>query len=61
MDDELLTVRQVAQKLQVHFRTVERYIREHKLKALRLGRYLRVRRSELNRFLSELETDIDTP
>jgi excisionase family DNA binding protein len=61
VDDELLTVRQVAQKLQVHFRTVERYIREHKLKALRLGRYLRVRRSELNRFLSELETDIDTP
>jgi len=61
VDDELLTVRQVAQKLQVHFRTIERYIREHKLKALRLGRYLRVRRSELNRFLSELETDIDTP
>ncbi len=60
MDDELLTVRQVAQKLQVHFRTIERYIREHKLKALRLGRYLRIRQSELDRFLSELETDKDT-
>ncbi len=62
MDDDLLTPEQVADKLQLHFRTIYRYIREKKLRAVRLSdRELRVRRSELDRFLSERETDIDTP
>jgi excisionase family DNA binding protein len=58
MDDELLTVEQVAERLQVHPDTVRRYIREKKLTAIRLSNTnLRVRKSELDRFLKERETD----
>lgn len=58
MDDDLLTVEQVAERLQVHPDTVRRYIREKKLTAIRLSNTnLRVRKSELDRFLKERETD----
>ena len=61
MTDELLTVEQVASELQLHPDTVRRYIRENKLRAVRLSaRDLRVRRSELDRFLRERETDKHT-
>ena len=60
MNDELLTVEQVAERLQVHPDTVRRYIREKKLTAIRLSNTnLRVRKSELDRFLKERETDKD--
>ena len=60
-DDELLVPEQVAQKLQIHVRTVHRYIREKKLTAIQLsGRDLRIRRSELHRFLQERETGKNT-
>ena len=60
MEDELLTIEQVAERLQVHPDTVRRYIREKKLRAIRLSNTnLRVRRSELDRFLKERETDRD--
>jgi excisionase family DNA binding protein len=60
-DDELLTPAQAAKELKLHPRTVRRYIREGKLKAIRLSNfYLRIRRSELERFLRERETDNDT-
>lgn len=54
-DDELLTPQQVADKLQLHYRTINLYIKKKKLRAVRVGRYLRVRRSELARFLKEQE------
>ncbi len=58
MEDDLLTVEQVAERLQVHPDTVRRYIRERKLRAVRLSATnLRVRRSELERFIKERETD----
>jgi excisionase family DNA binding protein len=61
LDDELLTVEQVAAELQLHPDTVRRYIREKKLRAVRLSSTnMRIRRSELNRFLKERETDQDT-
>lgn len=60
-DDELLTLEQVAQKLQIHTGTIYRYVREKKLRAIRLsGRDLRIRRSELRRFLNEREIGSDT-
>ena len=60
MSDELLTVEQVAAELQLHPDTVRRYIRERKLRAVRLSSTnMRIRRSELNRFLKERETDGD--
>ena len=60
MSDELLKVEQVAAELQLHPDTVRRYIRERKLRAVRLSSTnMRIRRSELNRFLKERETDKD--
>jgi len=61
LNDELLTVEQVAAELQLHPDTVRRYIRERKLRAVRLSSTnMRIRRSELDRFLKERETDGDT-
>jgi excisionase family DNA binding protein len=60
LNDELLTVEQVAAELQLHPDTVRRYIRERKLKAVRLSSTnMRIRRSELDRFLKERETNGD--
>ena len=56
-DEELLKPDQVAQKLQLDIRTVYRYIRDDKLRVVRLSaREFRIRRSELERFLRERET-----
>ncbi len=60
LSDELLTIEQVAAELQLHPDTVRRYIREKKLRGVRISATaLRVRRSELDRFLKERETDKD--
>lgn len=59
-DDDLLTIEQVAERLQLHPDTVRRYIREKKLTAIRLSNTnMRVRKSELDRFLRERETGKD--
>ena len=56
-DEELLKPEQVAQKLQLDIRTVYRYIRDDKLRVVRLSaREFRIRRSELERFLRARET-----
>ena len=56
--DELLKPKQVAQELGVHLWTVYSYIRQQKLHVIRLSaREFRIRRSELERFLRERETD----
>ena len=60
-DDELLTLEEVARRLHVHVETVRRYIKQKKLTAIRLSNTnLRVRESELDRFLKERETGGDT-
>ena len=54
--DELLKPKEVARELQVDIRTIYRYIREQRLRVVRLStREFRIRRSELDRFLSERE------
>lgn len=59
--DELLTIEQVAAELQLHPDTIRRYIREKKLRGVRISSTaLRVRRSELDRFLKERDTYKDT-
>jgi excisionase family DNA binding protein len=58
MPDELLTIEQVAAELQLHPDTVRRYIRERKLTGVRISStVVRVRRSELDKFLRERSTD----
>jgi len=60
-NDELLTAEQVATRLHLHIATVWRYVREGKLRAVRLSyKNILIRQSELDRFLSELETGKDT-
>ena len=56
--EELLTIEQVAAELQLHPDTIRRYIRERKLKGVRLSSTaIRVRRSDLDKFLRERSTD----
>ena len=52
MEDNLLTVQQVMEKLQVSDETVYRYIKAGKLKAVRVGWLWRVTPESLEQFLS---------
>jgi excisionase family DNA binding protein len=57
-DDELLPLQEVAKRLSVSVETIRRYIKQKKLTAIRLSNTnLRVRKSELERFIRERETD----
>ena len=58
MEDRLFTVKQVADRLQVHANTVRRWLDEQQLHGVKLGRKAgwRVRESELERFLKERES-----
>ena len=49
---ELLTVREVAELLQLHEVTIRRYIRDGKLESVRIGRNVRVPRAALEAFMS---------
>ena len=49
--EEILTAEQVAQILQVHPFTVLKFIKQGKLKASKLGRVYRIRRSDVDKFL----------
>jgi excisionase family DNA binding protein len=53
MLDNLLNINQVAFILKVHPLTVRRYIREGKLKAIKVGGNVRVKESQLNEFNKE--------
>jgi excisionase family DNA binding protein len=49
--DELLTVKQVAELLQLHEMTIRRYIKSGKLEAVRIGRNVRVPRRAVEALL----------
>ena len=51
--DDILTAEQVAQILQVHQFTVLKFIKQGKLKASKLGRVYRIRRSDVDKFLDD--------
>ena len=58
--DELLTIDEVAAELKLHPDTIRRHIRQNKLKVTRLGgTAVRIRRSELDRFIHEGEESED--
>jgi excisionase family DNA binding protein len=52
--ENLLNVNQVAFIMKVHPLTVRRYIREQKLKAVRVGGNVRIRESDLAHFTKDL-------
>lgn len=53
MPDKLLTTEQVAEILQVHPFTVLKYIKQGKLKGIKLGRVWRIRESDVDKFIEE--------
>lgn len=62
MEETILTVEQVAKILQVHPFTVLKFIKQGKLKAAKLGRVYRIRRSDVELFLdAQVSTDRATP
>lgn len=57
MADELLTLQQVADIMQLHVETIRAWVRERKLTAIRISaREYRVRRSDLDKFLQKRTT-----
>jgi len=61
MSQELYSVEQVASKLGLHVRTVRSYVREGKLKAVRIGKQYRIAADDLaamtGRSVSSFETE----
>ncbi len=56
MDEKIYTTEQVAELLQIHPLTVLNYIKQGKLKGIKLGRIYRIRESALQRFLDQEST-----
>ena len=55
--DVLFTVAQVAEKLQVHEKTVKRWLLSADLKGIRVGRQWRIASQDLDAFLVERKAD----
>lgn len=51
---QLLTIDEVADYLQVHPATVQRWMKEGKLKAVKLGRLTRIHKDALEIFIGQL-------
>jgi excisionase family DNA binding protein len=50
MSQELYSVEQVAERLGLHVRTVRNYVRDGRLKAVRIGKQYRIAREDLEAF-----------
>lgn len=61
VDDDLLTLQQAADRLQVHYMTAYRWVRRGDLPAFKTGGRLRVRAADLRRFIGEREVDVALP
>ncbi|MGH2493726.1 MAG: helix-turn-helix domain-containing protein [Ktedonobacteraceae bacterium] len=58
MPEELLTIEQVAERLQLHPDTIRRYIREKKLPSVRIsGTVVRIKQSDLDKFIQKHYSD----
>jgi len=61
MSHDLYSVEQVAERLGLHVRTVRAYIREGRLKALKIGKQYRITRGDLEAFLGPAAKTMDEP
>ena len=52
-DDEYLTVKEIAEHLKLNQQTVRNWIDQGKLPAVRIGRRVRVRRTDIDRMLAD--------
>ena len=59
MSEQLFTVDQVAQSLNLHVRTIRNYVAAGKLKATRIGKQYRIARSDLDAFTGGPGTAIE--
>ncbi|CND88850.1 DNA binding domain%2C excisionase family [Mycobacterium tuberculosis] len=57
MDDKMYSVEEVADLLGLHVRTVRRYIREGRLKAVRIGKQYRIGRGDLEELTGRPEPE----
>jgi excisionase family DNA binding protein len=58
--EKLYTIQEIADLLQVHQLTVRRWIKEEKLKCLRLSeRNIRISKTELDRFVNDKGAESD--
>lgn len=53
MEEKFLTTDQVAEILQVHPYTILKFVKEGKLKGVKLGRVYRILESDVKRFIEE--------
>ena len=58
--DELVTIEELAERLQVHVRTIQRIVKRKELRAIRIGRQWRFRREWVEDWLEENTTDKET-
>lgn len=61
MQETYYTVEQIAQMLQMHPKTVQRYIREGKLRAVKVGKGWRVSGHDLSVFTESAPESAETP
>jgi len=54
--ENFFTVEEVAKKLQVHWQSVLNYIKQGKLRALKLGRGYRIDPKDLDIFIEQMKT-----
>lgn len=54
--DAFYTVEQVSELLKIHWQTVLNYIKNGKLKAVRLGKGYRIQKEELDNFIKKQST-----
>jgi excisionase family DNA binding protein len=59
--EELLTVREVARICHLHEVTVRRHILQGRLKAVKIGKAVRVRREDFDRYTESHDTDVEQP
>src|SRR6056297_521017 len=59
MNKEYYTVQQIAQLLDLHEKTIQRYIREGKIKAQKMGKSWRVTKENLDEFTGIAEDEDD--
>jgi excisionase family DNA binding protein len=57
MSEEMLTIRQVADEMKVHYETVRGWIQTGELVAVDIGRVYRISRTELEEFKRRKRTD----
>lgn len=53
MSDTLLTIKEAAKYLNLHWQTIRKYIKEGKIEASKIGRNIRIKKSELNKLLED--------